>query len=529
MTAVLTANAVEQHEIDYPSLLSSLRAVEDAPLFTTDADFLFGAFLGGIPSEHRQHYTCNTCSQFVNTYGGLVTIGEDGKARSAIWQIDTSSSFNAAIAAMTAKAERANVTGVFYSDKKVWGTPTTGEWHHMSVVPPANLVFNSRVKTPGQASAEKLEDFRILNMSLAEYPLAAVQQAVLLLQSDSLYRSEKCLGVAEWLLDLHNKLASTKNTKIQKNLIWRAVATAPAGFCHVRSSMIGTLLDDIVAGLSYDAITRRFASKMNPLQYQRPQAAPTAGNIENAEKLVTELGISESLKRRFARLEDIHPIWTPRKKADAPAPNGVFSHLKPKQAETNKVTAIDLPVQTVTWVKFQRDVLPNAERIQFFVPSVRNHYAAFVTASDPSAPPIIQWDLPEDRNPVSWYVYQNGSLPSNWLLSPLGFVDATAICFQPSMLSGKFDHQGESAFILLDGAKDSMYRSCGLGLFPEILKSELREARATIEAFSRQGTLEGYESASACGIRLQKGVPWDCTLRVTTKLGALMYRLDRWE
>lgn len=53
--------------------------------------------------------------------------------------------------------------------------------------------------------------------------------------------------------------------------------------------MIGTLLDDIASGMSFDSVSRRFAEKMHPLQYQRPQAAPSAGNIAQAEKIVEKL------------------------------------------------------------------------------------------------------------------------------------------------------------------------------------------------------------------------------------------------
>jgi hypothetical protein len=69
--------------------------------------------------------------------------------------------------------------------------------------------------------------------------------------------------------------------------------------------MIGTLLEDIHVGLPFDDFKAKFAAKMHPLQYQRPQAAPKVGAIAQAEKLVEQLGIVRSLKRRFARLDDL--------------------------------------------------------------------------------------------------------------------------------------------------------------------------------------------------------------------------------
>lgn len=74
---------------------------------------------------------------------------------------------------------------------------------------------------------------------------------------------------------------------------------------------------------------------------------------------------------------------------------------------------------------------------------------------------------------------------------------------------------------------------CGSALFLEVLKSELHEIRSTIEAYSRNSVLGGYEDASACGIRLKKDNSslsrWNAKFKVTTETGQTIYRLDRWD
>jgi hypothetical protein len=62
--------------------------------------------------------------------------------------------------------------------------------------------------------------------------------------------------------------------------------------------MIGTLLEDIEEGLDFGDVSRKFASKMHPLQYQRPQAAPSVGNIEESEKIVAKLSTGEPMGER---------------------------------------------------------------------------------------------------------------------------------------------------------------------------------------------------------------------------------------
>lgn len=78
-------------------------------------------------------------------------------------------------------------------------------------------------------------------------------------------------------------------------------------------------------------------------------------------------------------------------------------------------------------------------------------------------------------------------------------------------------HQGKAVFLILDGAKDNRFNSAGNALFPEILKSELREIRSTLESYSKGAAIEEYDEASACGVRLQYGGTWNAMVRVTTK------------
>ncbi len=75
--------------------------------------------------------------------------------------------------------------------------------------------------------------------------------------------------------------------------------------------MIGTLLEDLTAGLPFAQIKAKFDAKMDALNYQRPAAAPAAGNIARAEKIIAKLKTEGSLDRRFARLDEIQKLWVP--------------------------------------------------------------------------------------------------------------------------------------------------------------------------------------------------------------------------
>jgi len=503
------------------------------PLFTTDATGLFEAFLSALPPGRRQHYTCRNCQNFIERFGGLVTIGENGEETSAFWDIrETPTFFLHSIEAMFRIIHFSKVTGVFLSSDKEWGRGSTpGKdcvWHHFSVKPKSHLLFKHPLLNADQMMAEKREDHHNVARALHEYTKPVVDEALRVLRSDVLYRSEKVIGPAEWLAKLHADREMVKGGR-KDNILWRAVATAPAGFCHPRSSMIGTLLDDIVAGLPFADVSRKFKEKMNPTKYQRPTAAPTAGAIAQAEKVVSQLAIEGALARRYAKLEDIETIWKPKvMKNEQPSGTGVFGHLKPK-GHRPTAPQLQLPQTNMTWEKFARTVLPTAEKIEFFTRDVQAGYIAMVTAVNPDAPPILQWDREDRRNTVSTYVYKMGSYPREWCLKENTWHQVTAIAEQPSQWGDKpLAHHGKGVIFIIEGAKDT--REAGAALFPEILRSELHGVRKVIESYSSTAKIEGREEATACGISVHSGSGrYGFRFRVTSGGGTQEYVLDRWD
>jgi hypothetical protein len=506
------------------------------PLFTTDSEGLYAAFLAALPPEWRRHYTCNNCRHFVERFGGLVEIDDTGKTRPALWDSRVFPEFyKAAVEAIEKIVSRAKVTGVFLSEAATWGVPenvsgkTGVTWTHLFVKPKGFKC--SVLRNAEQSMAEKREEFGMLQRGLAEFDQCAAMSALSMLKGGHLARSEKALGVAEWFVALHEKLASKRGRTRNNNLVWLAVATAPVGFAHVRASMIGTLLEDVRAGLAFDDIKRKWDEKMDPLQYMRPQSAPSAGNIAQAEKIIAALKSAGALDRRFARLDEVQAIWRPEESEPAGAKtDGVFSHLTPKGRARAVACAVAQPMVTMSFEKFRREVLPEACAMYADVPAHGN-FIALVTAANPDAPPILQWDVEGKRNPVNWYVWPGGSRASSWSLA-IGWGEVTAITLLPAMWHPEVDHgnHGKGAILILKGCKETRFNG-GIALFPEVLKGEYREVRKTIEAYSRAAQLSGREEMSACGLDLrQASGNWNQRVRVVDRRGTqTIYNLDRWD
>lgn len=405
----LTGNAYNKEDSEkdlYPQFESNLKeffnkAIDgEKKLFKTNVSDLFDTYLNNLPEEARAHYTCNGCKHFINRFGGLVTIDEDGTMKSAMWDVEnTPKFFVPAVAAMKEAVLNAKVKGVFIPESQVLGIPKTGEWTHLSVKLPGTMVNRSVLHTAHQLMAEKLEDFKMLTNALLDYSAETVDQALALINSESMYRSDRVLGVANWFKNLIEKRDNASRSVQKTNIVWLAVATAPAGFTHIRSSMIGTLLDDIASGMSSRLVATRFAEKMNPANYMRSQSAPTANAIIEAEKIVEKLGIANSLERRYATYEEIpNYLWENKgeSKVKEAKVGGVFGHLTPKAKAADRM---DLPSTVMTWDKFQRTILPTAESIEALVDNP-NRFMALITAADETAPNILQWD-----NTFSWYYH----------------------------------------------------------------------------------------------------------------------------
>lgn len=511
----------------YPEFLDAIRfhygSVGDVPLFRVDTAGLFDGFLANLPKRLRQHYTCHACRNFVEQYGGLVYINPDGTKSSAIWPESVPTIFAESTKTLRAKVSARPITGAFVSAARVYGTPVTGPWSHLSIVPPATRVYKETpAKSAAQREAEIAEDYRLLVAAVGTYSKRHAIAARDLLATAGLYRAEKVLPTAQWFVNILERHPKSHN------LLRVAAATAPAGWCHVGSGMLGTVLDDIKAGTPIHVIKRKFGQKMDPLQYLRPTAAPTDGAIDAAERLVEKLGIERSLHRRFARLDEIVSFWRPRAAtAPANATTGSFAHLR-----TGRPAPYVTRQPPMTWAAFCRDALPYCTSLDLDITAVASNFGAMTTAKHADAPPILRWDSVNRRNPFSMYMYRYGSTANQWGLSLA--VGRTARVMGISKRPEFWYHESQSgedgAMLVLEGAKDLWHRAGG-GLFPETLRADLHPIRSVVEAHSGRATIA---QAAPFGVQNAAGLvigPGSCNIRITATTASgsrVVYDIDRW-
>lgn len=492
------------------------------PVFTTGAIGLYDAFLDTLPPHRRQHYNCRTCRAFVGRYGSLVSL-TDGRRQPCFWSIvEVPEVFVPGVLLMRQMVIESRITGAFVPREPVIGRPVTGVWTHLhgSV---DGLVVELKTKTSDQREAEIRQDRNLLHRTANEFTLTQIVAARAWLTQGDLWQAERFLPTLQWFEELVLRCGSSSCTRnTADDLVWHAAATAPAGWAHLRNGMVGTILDAVKAGVPFDRFRETWNATVDPLHYRRPKAPPKAGNVRRAEEIVRRMGLERSFARRRAAFSEVPTIW--RERAEPPETfDGIFSHL----LQSARRPAAEFASRVMSWAKFRREVLPEVVSMQVELGRIES-FAALVTAVDPDAPPMLQWDG-EPRNPFSWYFYHGGSLATDWNLRGsqarvLGIVEMPHMWHHRE----RFKHHGENAVLVLDGCRDLRYSGTGGQWFPAMLRSELKEVDSVLEAHAGvQGIVglgEGIQHASGLAVS-RRG----CTLYITTSAGRSKITIDRWD
>lgn len=93
---------------------------------------------------------------------------------------------------------------------------------------------------------------------------------------------------------------------------------------------MGTLLIDLSNGVDLERAVKSYENIMAPSNYKRPTALITKKQIEAAQKKVEELGLTDALPRRHARVEDIsvNDVLFVNRDTRARMKGGIFDSLK---------------------------------------------------------------------------------------------------------------------------------------------------------------------------------------------------------
>ena len=288
-------------------------------LFTVDVDKddMWETYLNSFPEGTnelyvtRREYDCSCCRHFVKSAGNIVSIDDDGVH--TIWDVDMSGSqFESVAKSMSEYVKSRAVSNVFVTKEnrigvdRNHGVTADGKvrvFEHFCVDVPKKFV------EPRRSIGDVQGDFRasknVFVRSLEEITTESVETVLELISQNSLYRGLEWKHVLETFLK-YKKAYEKISDPVEKELYaWRYSTVCGEAVSRIRNHSIGTLLVNISENMDLDEAVRKYEQIVAPSNYKRPKAIFTKRMLEDAQKTVEELGLMDSLPRRFATLDDV--------------------------------------------------------------------------------------------------------------------------------------------------------------------------------------------------------------------------------
>lgn len=379
-------------------------------LFVTDVpkDDLWNLYLESFPKgtneifRERREYDCNCCKSFIRAFGNVVVI-EDNKLKS-IWDFNVDDEkYQTVINSLSSFVKSEPIREVFLTKEKKFGTEFNREmggsgtirWYHFYINLPNKFVSSSS-KTLGTLKGKYTSTKEVFKRSLEEINQHSVDTVLELIYQKSLYKGEEWKSVLEKFLDTHKEYQEVPDNE-KDNYCWDKSTKVGSVIGKIRNHSIGTLLTNISNGMDLNEAVTKYESIVAPTNYKRPKAIFTKKMIEQAQKKVEELGLTESLGRRFANINDItiNNILFANKDSKNKITGSVFDDMK-KEVPVN-LKEFD-KVEEVSIEEFVDNILPKVNDIQLLLENKHeSNLISLIGPKDVNSKPLFKWD-----NNFSW-------------------------------------------------------------------------------------------------------------------------------
>ena len=162
---------------------------------------------------------------------------------------------------------------------------------------------------------------------------------------------------------------------------------------RIKNHSIGTLLTDISEGVDLDRAVKSYEAIVAPANYKRPKAIFTKRMLEDAKKTISDLGYMDSLKRRYATLDDItvnNILFSNRDSAKRISGADIFDEMAASVAinpkKFNKVEEINIE-------SFIENVLPTAQEIEvLFENRLASNMMSLIAPENKDSKTMFKWD-----------------------------------------------------------------------------------------------------------------------------------------
>lgn len=376
-------------------------------LYTVDIakDELYDFYLDAFPAgtnevyKERREYDCNCCKSFIRSAGRVVAIHNNKLV--SIWDVAPGGYYDVVAKAMKDKVESAKIADRFFHFEGSCGNKMnvsldengkSQRWEHFQVDLPRSVV-----KTDGtiaQVKGELRSQKDVLFRALTELELHAGETVLDLIAQGSLYRGDEQKRIVETFVRLKREFDKVPTTEECHNFAW--VNAAKLGdAAKFRNNAIGTLLINLSEGKDLESAVGAWEVVMAPSNYKRTTALVTPAMIRGAQEKVAELGLEDSLARRYAVETDLtinNVLFADR---SSKVRNNVFDELVAENKGALK--SLD-KVEEISIADFINKVLPTTKSIEVLVENrLTPNFMSLIAPINAAAPNMLKWD-----NNFSW-------------------------------------------------------------------------------------------------------------------------------
>lgn len=371
--------------------------MSELPLFyvNIDRDKVWEVYINGFSDPTlKQNHTCNCCKSFLRQWAGIVTI-KDNKIVS-IWDGIEVEGYVEPIKNLSKYIHSLPITDVFFNEFASCGTNFNFDvknqvtWNHFHLELPKRLVIKDNIDAKRGELRTKKEVFK---RGLDELTIDAVETILELIAQGSLYRGNEFKVNLESFLKYQKEY--NKVPKLLKdNYAWYQSQSVPPAISGIRNTAIGTLIINLSEGMELDTAVSKYEAVVAPTNYKRPTALVTPKMVEQAKSKLEEMGLVDSLSRRYAHESDLNVndiLFTDK----STSVKDVFDEMA-KDVIVNPKTLTK--VEEITAEDFIEKVVPTSKSIELLVENSHlSNLVSLVTAEDKLSPSLFKWN-----NPFSW-------------------------------------------------------------------------------------------------------------------------------
>lgn len=286
--------------------------------------------------------------------------------------------------------EKSTIVSVFRHELKKIGHVKNNEmindrvhvWHHLNVV----VANRHHTRTVGKDVGAIDSKVGVFKRGLLLSP-SALETVYDLICSNAIYRGREFKDSVHDFITIQEKYLALPTEQERDIFVW---SQRPNNF---KNTVIGGLVENISSGESINDAVRKYESQVAPQNYKRTSAPVTQAMVKKAMETIEELGIEDSLSRRFANITDVSigdVLWA----NSAAKHQMVGSKLQNilEKAVTPKPLSKKIVPEDILMEDFYK-LLPNATDMEVLVTGQNKKNLVTMTApAHADAKNIFKWD-----------------------------------------------------------------------------------------------------------------------------------------